>query len=125
MIGNPVSPSPAGGDVEQGEGLAGLELSYDVLAWFGVQGSHVGAAMADRGLGIMGSEQFACQRDVGKVAATGVESGIEFGGGTAQGESLSAGGGFPFPWLSGGLARPARYYVRNFQGIPVPCWSAR
>ena len=95
VVGAPISPGPAAGDVEHREFVTGVEFGDDlaVLSRGRTNGAGAGAGGADQGAGVMGREELARERDVGNVAAIGVDALVEDDRGPAEREALSCAGG--------------------------------
>ena len=90
-----ISPCPAAGDIEQRELLAAVHLEHALGAFGGARiddRSGREAQAADRAR-IMRRVQLPRQRDVGEIAAKGVNARVERDRGPRKRETLSRAGG--------------------------------
>ena len=94
MVAGAIAPRPAAGDVEHRELLARKHLAerFGDAMGLSAQGRGLGG-QPQRGIGVMGGEQPAGERDIGEIAAIGVERGIQIRRRTAEREPLNRAGG--------------------------------
>lgn len=91
MIVTAIAPSPSTRNLQDREGLAGKQLGRNRLLdrGSGIDEGWTGAAAANERAGIMRREELASQRDIGDIAAIGMNPLVENERGTAKRETLS------------------------------------
>jgi len=88
MVVHAIAPRPAATDVERGEGFTAQQFRRLCAGGAIEQGEGGHGAKEDQRLGIMGSEQPAGQRDIGDVAARGMNARVVDPGPAGQSKTV-------------------------------------